>query len=154
VTPRPSHDLPHEDWIETFLAGVLDQFEPVSDRARMLANEARQMSTVNEILAELAYDSAREGDLVATRGAEGETRLLSFTNDHVAVEIALLPDERSIVGELDLPATIELDIELADDSAVTVDVDEFGRFTATLPTEGAFRIRVPGRLITPWVRRY
>lgn len=137
--------------VQRLVGEMLDQVEPVPRRALEAAYQARQLREMTAELATLLYDSDRDGDLVLTRGGEGEVRLLSLANDHLSVELTLLPDGETIVGELSPVDVTELLVEAGDGGSQTIDVDEFGRFRAR--ATGPIRLRVPGRLITPWITR-
>ncbi|MCP3991985.1 MAG: hypothetical protein GY724_23130 [Actinomycetia bacterium] len=141
-----------EDVVEQLVANMLDQIEATPRQALDLAYNARQLTALNEELATLIFDSGREGDPVLTRGSEGQTRLMSFANDHLSLELTLLPDGVTLVGELAPVDTRELDIETDGGDTVTIEIDEFGRFRATT-APGPIRLRVPGRLVTPWITR-
>lgn len=137
--------------VQRLVGEMLDRVEPVPRRALEAAYQARQLRNMTAELATLLYDSERDGDLVLTRSGEGEVRLLSLANDHLSVELTLLPDGETIVGELSPVDVTELVVEAGDGGSQTIDVDEFGRFRAT--ATGPIRLRVPGLLITPWITR-
>lgn len=141
-----------DDALEDLLTGVLQQVETVPATALAKAYQASQLRTLNKELAALVYDSEREGDLVLTRGAEGQARLLSFANDHLSLDLTLLPDGVSLVGELSPSDAGALEIEQDDGATVEVAVDEWGRFRATT-ADGPIRLRIVGRLVTPWITR-
>jgi hypothetical protein len=143
---------PSDEALLGLVAEMLDGIEPVSPRARELANGASQMAALHRELAALVYDSHEHADLVLTRSGEGQARLMSFANDHLTLEISLLADGRSLVGEIDPAGATELVIERRDGDPETVPVDEFGRFRAPAGP-GAIRLRVVGQLITPWIAR-
>lgn len=139
--------------VEQLMREVLDRVEPIPERALRAAYQARQMRSLEAELATLLYDSERDGDLLLTRSSEAEVRLLSLANDHLSVELSLLPDGETIVGELSpVDDTRQVLVETRDsDDATAVEVDQFGRFRATVV--GPIRIRVPGKLVTPWITR-
>jgi len=137
--------------VEQLVSDMLERVEPVPERALRAAYEARQLRSLAAELATLLYDSERDGDLLLTRTSEAEVRLLSLANDHLSVELSLLPDGETIVGELSpVDDVSEVVVETSDDDLV-VGVDQFGRFRATVV--GPVRIRVTGKLITPWITR-
>lgn len=138
--------------VEQLVSEMLDRVEPIPERALRAAYQARQMRSMEAELATLLYDSERDGDLLLTRGSEAEVRMLSLANDHLSVELSLLPDGETIVGELspvdDAPEVV---VETGGGDDLLVEVDQFGRFRATVV--GPIRIRVPGKLVTPWITR-
>jgi hypothetical protein len=110
------------------------------------------MAAVEAEVAELVFDSLTMPTVPMRRGAEGESRFLSFTNDHLTVDLVLLGDRRTIVGQVDPAIADRVCLELSDDRSVDTDVDQFGRFR-TVCDAPSFRLRVPGHLVTQWVSR-
>lgn len=143
-----------DDDLLRLLAGVLDDHEPIPEAALAAAYSAADMDLLAEELAALVFDSAGSsaGELVAVRGTEVETRLLSFVNDHVAIDLELHADGTTVVGQI-MPATEEpLQVETEGGEAIEVVADEFGRFRFT-STGGPMRLRVVGVVVTPWITR-
>jgi hypothetical protein len=147
-----AHDHRSDAALERLLAEMFERFEPLPAEARALAYDASQMAALDRELAELVYDSRHTADLTLMRGSEGQTRLLSFANDHLTLDVSLLPDGVSLIGEIVPVDTAELELETTNGSRTTVPVDEFGRFRATAGP-GPIRMRVVGRLLTPWITR-
>ena len=131
---------------------ALEQAEPVPPAALDQALAARLMSAVEAEVAELVFDSLTMPTAPMRRGAEGESRFLSFTNDHLTVDLVLMADRRTIVGQLDPAIADEVRLELSHGVMVDTAVDRFGRFRTTCDA-ASFRLRVPGHLVTPWISR-
>jgi hypothetical protein len=135
------------------LARVLDAIEPVPDHLKEIAYSARLVANVDAELAHLVYDSRAEaGVAMLRRGSENQARLLSFSNDHVTLEVSLAADGRTILGEIYPAVATEVTLESRDSVTISAAVDDFGRFR--LVTEStSFRMRVTGHLLTPWIDR-
>ncbi len=147
-----SDDLVVDDEVLHRLAEVFDALEPVPPHLLELAYSARLMGDLTAELAQLTYDSRVDSAAVLRRGAENQARLLSFSNDHLTVDVSLLADGRTIVGELFPVAAQEVIVESRDGVVSTAAVDEFGRFRLVHEIE-SFRLRVVGQLLTPWIDR-
>jgi len=145
-------DLHDDDRLVAHLAAALDRSEAVPDDAVQAAYAAVELDNLHEELADLVFDSADESALAAMRAVDFETRLLSFVNDHLTLDVELHADGLTIVGQLTPVGPDRLDVERFDGSTVAADVDEFGRFRAHVP-HGPIRLRVVGRLVTPWITR-
>ena len=147
-----SHDLHDDDTLVALLGAALDRSEAVPGEAVAAAYVAVELDSLQEELAALVFDSADESALAAMRAVDVETRLLSFVNDHLTLDVELHANGLTLVGQLTPAGDQTLDIERFDGSLVSVEVDEFGRFRAHIPL-GPIRLRVVGRLVTPWITR-
>ena len=78
--------LSDEDLIR-LLGETLDFAEPVPTAAVEAAYAAVDMDLLTEELAALVFDSSSTDQLVSMRATEAETRLLSFVNDHLTVDL-------------------------------------------------------------------
>jgi hypothetical protein len=141
---------PDDETLQRMVGAVLDCVDPEPPGLRALAYQAMELRGLREGLAALEYDSALESDLVVTRSGEGPARLLSFVNEHLSLDVSLLPDGASIVGQIAPVDADELTIETGAGARITVPVDELGRFRAQ-PGRDTIRLRVVGRLVTPWI---
>jgi hypothetical protein len=146
------HDFHDDDELVALLATTLARYEAVPDDAVQAAYAAIELDSLHEELADLVFDSADESALAAMRAVDFETRLLSFVNDHLTLDVELHADGLTIVGQLTPAGPQQLDVERFDGSSVSADVDEFGRFRVQVP-HGPIRLRVVGRLVTPWITR-
>ena len=142
---------PDDAALEQLVAGGLSAVEPVSPAALAAAYGAVGLVTVEAELAALVYDSLGP-QLALTRSEEAQARIVTFANDHLTVDLELLADGRTIVGELQPaePATVEL--ETVGQERVSAAADEFGRFRFVSDAT-SLRIWVVGRLVTPWITR-
>ena len=150
MNTRP--DLHDDDELTAAVASMLDIAEAVPDDAVEAAYAAVDLGTLHEELADLVFDSADESALAAMRAVDFETRLLSFVNDHLTLDVELHADGLTIVGQITPAGPGGLDVERFDGSSVAAEVDEFGRFRVHVP-HGPIRLRVVGRLVTPWITR-
>ena len=146
------HDLHDDDELVGLLGAALAHYEVVPDDALAAAYAAVDLDSLHEELAYLVFDSADESALAAMRAVDVETRLLSFVNDHLTLDVELHADGLTIVGQLTPAGDQSLDVERFDGSSVPAEVDEFGRFRVNVP-HGPIRLRVVGRLVTPWITR-
>ena len=89
-------------------------------------------------------------ELALTRSEEAQARIVTFANDHLTVDLELLADGRTIVGELQPAEAAAVELETVGQGRVTA--DEFGRFRLVSDAT-SLRIRVVGRLVTPWITR-
>ncbi len=134
------------------LAAALERTEAIPAHALELAYSARFMPSMEAVLADLVYDSYATAQPVMRRGTENEARFLSFTNENVTLDISLLADGHTIVGEIDPAVSRELVFEGIEGLSLPVLIDEFGRFRLT-SQENSFRLRVTGHLVTQWITR-
>ena len=148
-----NHDDLNDDIVLTTMVGaMLDRTQRVPDDAVAAAYAAVDMDGLHEELAALVFDSAEREAVAAMRSLDLETRLLSFVNDYLTLDVELHADGTTIVGQV-TPAGVErLDIERFDGSAIPAELDDFGRFRAVVP-HGPIRLRVVGQLVTPWITR-
>ena len=150
--PERPIGLSDEDLLK-LLGEMLDMTEPIPIEAVEAAYAAVDMDLLSEELAALVFDSmSASGELVSMRSVDVETRLLSFVNDHLTVDLELHADGRTIVGQLTPATTVVLQVETEEGLVIEVDVDDFGRFRVVAPA-GPIRIRATGLLITPWITR-
>jgi hypothetical protein len=137
--------------LEGLVAAGLDVVEAVPASAREAAYGAVGLVTVEAELAALVYDS-QGAELALTRSEEAQARIVTFANDHLTVDLELLADGRTIVGELQPAEAATVELETVGQGRVTTVADEYGRFRLTSDAT-SLRIRVVGRLVTPWITR-
>jgi hypothetical protein len=147
ITVEPPGDAAVEQVVAAGLAAV----EPVPAAALAAAYGAVGLATVEAELAALVYDS-HGPELALTRGGEAQARIVTFANDHLTVDLELLADGRTIVGELQPAEAATIELESLGQAKVSVAADEFGRFRLVSDAT-SLRIRVVGRLVTPWITR-
>jgi hypothetical protein len=148
VTGTERHD---DAALEQLLAAGLDAVEPVPAAALAAAYGAVGLVTVEAELAALVYDS-RHSELALTRSEEAQARIVTFANDHLTIDLELLADGRTIVGELQPAEAATVALETVGQGQVAAMADEFGRFRLVSDAT-SFRIRVIDRLVTPWITR-
>lgn len=109
------------------LAGRMD---PPPAHVTEAARAALGWRTIDRELAELVYDSqAEERPLAGVRGGAGP-RTLTFESDSLTVECEVtdIGGRRRLVGQVVPPGPLRLVARRADGTAVTIPVDELGRF--------------------------
>lgn len=134
------------------VAEGIDQLEPIPVGAMEQAYGARFMGAMEAELAELVFDSLAIEQPAMRRGNENESRFLSFTNDNVTLDLSLLGDGRTIIGEIDPAIATEVVVEGDDGDSTTVAIDKFGRFKVAFDSQ-SFRLRVVNHLVTQWISR-
>ena len=104
--------------LERLVAAGLDVVEAVPASAREAAYGAVGLVTVEAELAALVYDS-RSAELALTRSEEAQARIVTFANDHLTVDLELLADGRTIVGELQPAEAATVELETVGQGRVT-----------------------------------
>lgn len=137
--------------LERLVAAGLDVVEAIPASAREAAYGAVGLATVEAELAALVYDS-RRAELTLTRSEEAQARIVTFANEHLTVDLELLADGRTIVGELHPAEAVTVELETVGQGRVVTLADEYGRFRLASDAT-SLRIRVVGRLVTPWITR-
>jgi hypothetical protein len=123
--------------------------DPVPRHVLEAAKGAFALRTLDDELADLLFDSLLDEDLVGVRGAV--TRQLTFGVGDITIDLDVETDE--LVGQVSPATPIGLAVETPAE-AVAVEVDDRGRFFATRPTTGPFRLRLSldeRQLTTEWV---
>jgi hypothetical protein len=141
------------------LRALVERADPVPADLVAAARGSLTWRTIDEELAELAFDSSVDG-LVGTRAHSTATapRQLSFEAGTAAVEVELA--DGRLVGQLVPPGPARVELHHATGSTSTR-ADDLGRFSFdvgvfALPgagTPGPWRLRVDGdafRLVTAW----
>ena len=143
-----------DNGLEALLRDALGAAEPIPARAMDAAFSAFQLGMVDDLLAELLYDSLVAPSPVLMRGSEGEARLITFANDHLTLDVTFLADRRTVVGSITplFEGAVEIEIEAEDGGRSFAPTDQFGRFRAEMAADSV-RFRVAGRLVTPWISR-
>lgn len=118
------------------------------------AREAFAWYNIDAELAQLTYDSTRDGDLaVATRTEAASIRALTFTSGRLTLELEVTPN--ALVGQV-VPAQTALITVLPRIGAPTeVTADDIGCFTIEPIPLGQFRLRCQSadgpETLTGWV---
>jgi len=136
-------------------AGRLD---PVPFEAIVAARSSLAWRTLDAELAELAYDSLLDDNVLAgIRSADAPPRLVSFECAALSVEIetASTGSGRCLVGQLMPPQAAALDVQHAA-GTISATADELGRFTIEDVPTGPVRVRVrpadgKGAVTTDWI---
>jgi len=95
---------------------------------------------VDAELARLVHDSLVDSDGAATRAADPGPRLLAFESGDVLVELQV--EGRRLVGQVDPPAEVELELRAGGDGGpgavlLTGRADALGRFVLAVPSGSA-----------------
>lgn len=109
--------------------------------------------TVDEELAELAYDSADQPAFAGLRGGRVPPRHLTF--EHGATRLELEVGADGMLGQIMPPQVVHVHLQGPDGSGRELDSDGQGRFVVEPALTGPVRLRcsLPGAepLVTGWV---
>jgi hypothetical protein len=153
-------DLRDDDVLVAALGEAFAAAEAGSPAAEALARSVVELGRIDGELAELVSDSyVDDPEALAVRAVDQlDGRILAYERGGLAIEIDLPVGEPRVIGAVDLADGVDgpLEVELISSAGVEpVDIDELGRFQASLPP-GAIRFVVrAGRqsLTTPWITR-
>ena len=144
---------PSNEELEELLREGADTFAPVPEGFTDMVMTGWDIVNVDAVVAQLVEDTA----LVAVEGVRTDelgARLLTFRSEGVTFEFEIGPEAPHIVGTIDPPQPGAVVLEQAED-AVTVDLDEGGRFAFELLGAGPFRLRFVSAggeaYVTDWV---
>jgi hypothetical protein len=154
MTPDDRRSILDDDHLIAELGLALDELDPVPADASAAARSALQLGRADEELAELVFDSLDRDLAVAMRSdVLLEARSLEFVAGGFRLDIELIDDDRTVLGQLDPagPAAVSLE---SDGGIVQSAADDLGRFRFT-DARGPLRVRVTmasGQVIlTPWI---
>lgn len=117
----------NDDTLLATLKGALSARQDIPPEFMNAARNAYCWLSIDDELAQLAYDSARDLDTVA--GLRSETtsvRVLTFTSAHLAVELEVGPD--ALLGQVIPAGPGAIEIQPPTDAALAVTVDDLGCF--------------------------
>ncbi len=151
--PRRS-DLHDDDALVAALAQALDRLDPVPADARDAAVAVFDLGQLDDELATLVADSLLDAGPAVRHDDGPEPRQLSFTTEHLSLEIELGVDGQTLMGAVSPAAVVDVVSEGPSGSLVTRS-DELGRFRLALG-RGWCRLRVRSpiaSLVTPVIVR-
>jgi hypothetical protein len=126
--------------LEPELRDAAALFDPVPEHLTRQAEELFAWRSIDDELAELVFDSAREAAAVV-RG-EDQPRLLTFHTDELSIEleVSTVDREHLLTGRLVPAQPAEVEVQRGG-RRLAVATDQFGRFTVTPPDTGPLRLR-------------
>lgn len=134
------------------LGQAADIMDPVPGRIVDAAVAGFTLRTLDEELAELAFDAEQAGALVRSEMASS---VVSFHSGGLDVELEIIPSAKAarLVGQLLPPSPALIEIR-GPESTTSITADHLGRFTATLPP-GPVQLRImppgcPRPVTTEW----
>ena len=145
------------------LGGLLSRVDPVPPELLDQVRRAFCWRTIDVELAELSFDSLVDADsALGVRGADAalEPRMLGFgavvdgADLAIEVEVDRSTGHGVLVGQLWPAGASSVDVQSGDGQAITVPVDDLGRFRVDPVPPGPVRLRVQqGRhaVQTTWV---
>ncbi|MEM9609637.1 MAG: hypothetical protein AAGA99_19590 [Actinomycetota bacterium] len=143
---------PNDDELLDLATHAIEHSFPVPDDAVAVAKAAFGLGSVEAELAQLVYDSLHDESQVLLRSGDERHRALSFAAGPINIEIELLDDQETIVGQIEPPGAIEVSLETPDGRS-PVEVDALGRFRSGI-RPGPFRIclsSADASTVTPWI---
>ncbi len=160
MTTTPEYIDGNDDAERTAIRRLLADLDPVPSEVVAVAKASFTWRTIDAELAELAYDSLFDTELVGTRGAS-DTRSVSFEYDSTSIEMEVesIGGQRRIVGQIAPRRPSSMEVHRSDDSrTITVTADDRGRFSVSDLAPGLVRLFVqfapghgPSRLLTEWM---
>lgn len=137
------------------LGAALDATEPVPSDAAAVAVGAFDFGRLDAELADLVFDSLVEEPAVALRHAGlEEVRSLGFIAAGLRVDVELVDEDESLLGQLEPAAAAEVELETGRGGTTTTRTDDLGRFRFEA-ARGSLRLRVTtddGVVVTtPWI---
>lgn len=154
-----TQDPPDTDWpkLAHDLREVYDAIDPVPPGVLAVAYGALAWRNVDADLAALVADSADTDSPLAGVRDGGGARLVTFEADGVVIEVEVADtgEARRLIGQV-IPAGTRGIVVETPENAVTVDVDQLGRFSATGVGRGPVRLtcQLPDRdrhVVTSWI---
>ncbi|HEY7565404.1 MAG TPA: hypothetical protein VIA81_10820 [Acidimicrobiia bacterium] len=145
------NDLSKEDLLSV-LGKALERTDPVPEWVTEASRSAYTWLTIDAELAELVFDSARDG-LAGVR-AEVLERQMTFRAPGVEIEVMMVGESRQLVGQV-VPPQVATVILSSSDYIGEKTTDEVGRFEFDRVNPGRVRLTVrtvDGRTVsTEWV---
>jgi len=109
--------------------------------------------TIDEELAELAYDSADRPALAGLRGGVAPPRQLTFAHGDMRLELEVGPE--AMLGQVLPPRPVHVQLQVPDGPSRELDSDDQGRFIVEPALTGPVRLRCSlpdtGPVVTSWV---
>lgn len=149
-----SVDQPSDAALLAMLSDALHQVRPLTDRVARFGRGAYAWRCIDQdlIRASLTFDSLLE-EVTATRGDDGDPRVLVFTATPLSVELQV--HAGYVLGRIVPPGPGTVVAEDADGESSVCQADDLGFFTLAGPAAGPMRLRCEtptGKLVTDWVR--
>ena len=143
-----------DDELAVRLGSALARVDPVPASVVSEAKASGAWRAFEAELISLMYDSVFDADELAGVRGRG-SRLLAFSSPDVTIEMEVLGDEHSLIGQITGMAPTRLEIFHGDASTTTV-TDAVGHFSYRYSGRGPVRIRATddrtGKVIqTEWV---
>jgi len=104
------------------------------------ARGAFSWRNIDAELAELTYDSLRSAeDALITRAETASVRALTFTSEHLTMELEIVGD--TLLGQVVPAQRATITVQQDDGGRQLLDADEIGRFSVQPVPPGPFRLR-------------
>jgi hypothetical protein len=149
-----------DDVLMAELSAAAAVHDPVPDLVLAAARASLTWRTVDDELADLAFDSSVDESPVLVRGPGpvSDEQLLTFETERVSVDlqVTVRGEGRRLVGQLAPAGVAEIEVRSANGGVVTTRSDELGRVPALDVPAGplSLRIQIAGQsvaIVTDWV---
>jgi hypothetical protein len=128
-----------DDDLLGMLREAVNAREAVPARFIETAKSAFAWHNIDAELAQLTYDSLRESEPAAVRSEAASVRSLTFTSEHLYIELEVTP--ASVIGQIMPSGAGHVEAQSQAGPTVTVPVDEIGCFTIEPVPTSPFRLR-------------
>ena len=151
-----------DDPLVAELRELFTQADPVPASVTELAKASLGWRRLDAELAELLSDSLLEERAAAGVRGGGDglpVRSVRFmaSADTIDLDIHVDGQQRTLLGQITPPASVEIEVETAAGTIASVQSDELGRFRAKLPEAELIRLvikhgpHVGSRVVTSWI---
>ena len=134
------HDVWDDERLLAALGEAIKAREAVPSWFVETGKNAFAWHNIDAELAQLTYDSYQDQrEVAAMRSETASIRALTFTSDHLSVELEITA--HSLLGQIIPPRTGALEIHTKAGQITSVEVDEIGRFAVDPIPDSPFRLR-------------
>src|SRR4051794_5203427 len=142
------------------LRAAADVHDAVPARVLEAARASLTWRTIDDELADLAFDSSVDASPVLVRGAgpQSDEQLLTFETNRISVDlqVTVRGEGRRLIGQLAPAGVADIEVRSAAGVVLTTRSDELGRVPALDVPAGplSLRIQFPGQpvaIVTDWV---
>jgi hypothetical protein len=158
LTHQEPADERADDALLAELASAAAVHDAVPPAVLAAARASLTWRTIDDELADLAFDSSVDESPVLVRGPESDEQQLTFETEALAVDLQVTKrgDSRRLVGQLAPAGVADIEVRSGSGVVVTVTTDELGRVPAVDVPPGALSLRIvrAGQrhaVVTDWV---
>jgi hypothetical protein len=151
-----SHDA--DETLADALRAALQRADPVPPLVTESARAALTWRRIDAELAELLADSADQtAALAGARGSDAALRALTFSHRHLTIDLQFRDagdGGRLLLGQLSPAVAATIELETSESPAVSIEVDDAGRFRTRLDSGATVRLRIREQVDPPppWIQ--